>query len=381
MSRARNDSPAVSQLLILVGVVLILYFARAVLIPLALALTLSFLLTPLVVWLEKLRLRRVPAVALATLICFAALGGLGWIVAKQLLQVANNLPQYRLNIHNKVEALHSAPDSALGRASETVKEIGREFSEPDIYAEPQRTPASGVQPSAPGGSKHPPAVAPLPVQVVAAPPGGLQNLHEVLGPLLQPLGTAGMVVIFTVFILIKQEDLRDRFLRLAGVGQLHAMTLALDDAGRRISRYLLMQFLVDASYGVCFGAGLFFIGIPNAILWGVIAAVLRIVPYVGALAATAFPLIMALAVFNGWGPPVLVVLLFAFLELIASNVVEPWLYGAHRHLIARAAGDDGFLDDPVGMGGTCAGDSADGLCNCAGPLCAANVFSTCSSGG
>ncbi len=336
MSRARNDSPAVSQLLILVGVVLILYFARAVLIPLALALTLSFLLTPLVVWLEKLRLRRVPAVALATLICFAALGGLGWIVAKQLLQVANNLPQYRLNIHNKVEALHSAPDSALGRASETVKEIGREFSEPDIYAEPQRTPASGVQPSAPGGSKHPPAVAPLPVQVVAAPPGGLQNLHEVLGPLLQPLGTAGMVVIFTVFILIKQEDLRDRFLRLAGVGQLHAMTLALDDAGRRISRYLLMQFLVDASYGVCFGAGLFFIGIPNAILWGVIAAVLRIVPYVGALAATAFPLIMALAVFNGWGPPVLVVLLFAFLELIASNVVEPWLYGAHTGISSLA---------------------------------------------
>ena len=145
-----------------------------------------------------------------------------------------------------------------------------------------------------------------------------------------------MVLIFTIFILIKQEDLRNRFLRLAGVAQLNAMTLALNDAARRISRYLVMQFLVNTCYGICFGAGLFLIGIPNAVLWGVIAGVLRIVPYVGILTATAFPVALALAAFNGWGPPVLVVLLFALLELIATNVVEPLLYGAHTGISALA---------------------------------------------
>ena len=328
MARAQQNSSTLNPLLIMAGVVLILYFARAVLIPLALALTLNFLLTPLVMWLQKLRLSRVPAVALATLICIAALSGLSWVVARQLLQVANNLPQYRINIHNKLEALHAAPTNALERATESVQEIGRELSEPET-----NPPSSEPSPSVSKGQPNQP---PLPVQVVTSPPGGLQHLRQVAGPFLQPIGTTGMVLIFTVFILIKQEDLRDRFLRLAGVAQLHAMTLALDDAAHRVSRYLVMQFLVNACYGICFGVGLFVIGIPNAILWGVIAGVLRIVPYAGTLAATAFPLMLALAVFNGWGPPLLVVLLFALLELIAANVVEPWLYGAHTGISSLA---------------------------------------------
>ncbi|MGA8433154.1 MAG: AI-2E family transporter [Candidatus Sulfotelmatobacter sp.] len=328
MARAQQNSSTLNPLLIMAGVVLILYFARAVLIPLALALTLNFLLTPLVMWLQKLRLSRVPAVALATLICIAALSGLSWVVARQLLQVANNLPQYRINIHNKLEALHAAPSNALERATESVQEIGRELSEPETNP--------GSSEASRAASKDQSAQTPLPVQVIASPPGGLQYLRQVAGPFFQPIGTTGMVLIFTVFILIKQEDLRDRFLRLAGVAQLHAMTLALDDAAHRISRYLVMQFLVNACYGICFGVGLFFIGIPNAILWGVIAGVLRIVPYAGALAATAFPLMLALAVFNGWGPPLLVVLLFALLELIAANVVEPWLYGAHTGISSLA---------------------------------------------
>jgi predicted PurR-regulated permease PerM len=331
MSRARQDSPALNPLILLIGVILILYFARPVLIPLALALTLNFLLTPMVMWLQKLRMRRVPAVALVMLISIAVLGGLGWVVARQLLEVANDLPKYRLNIHNKIEALHFPVDSTLGRASESVKEIDREFSDSGTsYAtSPSSLPASKILPASQPQS-------PLPVQVVAAPASGLRYLRELLGPMLGPLGTAGMVLIFTVFILIKQEDLRDRFLRLVGVAQLHAMTLALDDAARRISRYLVMQFLVNACYGLCFGAGLFFIGIPNSILWGVIAGLLRIVPYAGALAATAFPVVLALAVFNGWGPPLLIVLLFAILELIASNIVEPWLYGAHTGISSLA---------------------------------------------
>lgn len=333
MSRSRQDSPTFNPLAVLIVVILILYFARAVLIPLALALTLNFLLTPMVMWFQKLPMRRVPAVALAMLIFVAAIGGMGWVVADQLLEVANDLPKYRLNIHNKIEAFHSPPNSALGRAAASINEIGKDFT--DAGTGPGSPAADGSGRGSQAKTASQPA-GPLPVQVVPAPASGLSYLRQVMGPALLPLATAGMVLIFTMFILIEQVDLRNRFLRLAGVGQLHAMTLALDDAAGRISRYLVVQFLINACYGICFGVGLFLIGIPNAILWGVIAGGFRIVPYVGVFMATAFPLALALAVFNGWGPPVLVVLLFALLELMATNFVEPWLIGARTGISSLA---------------------------------------------
>jgi predicted PurR-regulated permease PerM len=147
-----------------------------------------------------------------------------------------------------------------------VKEIGADFGEPPIA------------PSTPKAGGPPAEVAAVPVQIISPPATGLRYLGQMLTPLLKPLGTAGMVLIFTIFILVKQEDLRDRFLRLAGVAQLHAMTLALDDAAQRISRYLLMQVVVNLCYGLCFGIGVFLIGIPNALLWGVFAGLFRLVP-------------------------------------------------------------------------------------------------------
>jgi predicted PurR-regulated permease PerM len=332
MSRRRQESSTFSPLIWLAVVILILYFARAVLIPLALALTLNFLLNPMVMWLQRLHMRRVLAVAVVMVTSAAVVAGMGWVVSGQLLQVASDLPKYRLNIHDKIESLHLPPESTLGRAAESVKEIDVELGE---------SPATRPVPTGPQGpgtlkGGTPQAEPAVPVQIITPPATGLRYIGEVLGPLLKPFGTGGMVVIFTVFILIKQEDLRDRFLRLAGVAQLHAMTLALDDAAQRISRYLLMQFVVNSCYGLCFGIGVFLIGVPNALLWGVISGLFRIVPYVGALAATAFPLVLALALFHSWGPPVLVVLLFAFLDLVASNVVEPWLYGAHTGISSLA---------------------------------------------
>ena len=329
MNRARQESSNLNPMVWLAGV-LILYFARAVLIPLALALTLNFLLTPMVRWLQqRLGMRRVLAVAVVMLVSTAAVAGMGWIVAEQLLQVASDLPNYRLNIRNKIDGLHLRPESTLSRAAATVNEIDSDFFESQTAHNSQAAPPATLP-------KTPSPQAVIPVQVVTPTANGLQYLGEMLSPLLKPLGTAGMVMIFTVFILITQEDLRDRFLRLAGVAQLHAMTLALDDAAQRISRYLTMQFLVNACYGLCFGLGVFLIGIPNALLWGVIAGLFRIVPYVGALAATTFPFVLALALFQGWGPPLLVFLLFAFLDLMASNVVEPWLYGARTGISSLA---------------------------------------------
>jgi predicted PurR-regulated permease PerM len=331
MSRPRQESSPLNPLIWLAAVILILYFARAVLIPLALALTLNFLLMPLVIGLQRRGVRRVIAVAMVMLVSMAVVGGMGWVVANQVLQVASDLPKYRQTIRYKIEALHLPPESPLGRAADSVKEIGADFSEgPDA-----RNAQAG--PQTPVAKTGLPQMQPvIPVQVVTPPASGLQYLGQVLSPLLKPLGTAGMVLIFTVFILIKQEDLRDRFLRLAGVGQLHAMTLALNDAAGRISRYLAMQFVVNAGYGVCFGVGVFLIGIPNALLWGVVAGLFRIVPYAGALAATVFPLVLSLAIFHGWGPPVLVILLFACLDMVASNIVEPWLYGTHTGISALA---------------------------------------------
>jgi predicted PurR-regulated permease PerM len=332
MSRARQTSPTLNPLVILASVILILYFARAVLIPFAFALVLTFLLAPLVAWLEKVGLHRHFSVALAISISLGTLVGLGSIVSRQLLKVADDLPKYRLNIHNKIGALHYIPDSALGRATESLEEISNEIAEPGVATNPNAT--ASVPNSSPDKTAQ--STLPLPVQVVRPPARGLAYLRETLTPVTVPIGMAGMVFIFTVFILIKQEDLRNRLLRLAGVGQLHAMTLALDDATHRISRYLGLQILVNACYGVFFGLGLFFIGIPDAALWGVIAGMLRIVPYAGALAATIFPFILALAVFNGWGPPVLVVLLYFLLEFVAANIVEPWLYGAHTGISSLA---------------------------------------------
>ncbi|MGB8969658.1 MAG: AI-2E family transporter, partial [Candidatus Sulfotelmatobacter sp.] len=332
MNRSRPEAPALNPLVVLAGVILILYFARAVLIPLALALTLNFLLTPMVLWFQKLGVRRMPAVALVMLISVSVVAGMGWVVADQLLEVANDLPKYRLHIHNKIEALHFPPDSALGRAADSVAEIGKEFDSGPAPA----TPPAGLtaQPSPTKTASQLPS--PVPVQVVTPPASGLQYLGQMLGKALLPLGTAGMVLIFTVFILVKQVDLRNRVLRLAGVAQLNTMTLALDDASNRVSRYLVVQFLVNASYGLCFATGLFLIGIPNAILWGIFAGVFRIVPYAGVLTATTFPFVLSLALFDGWGPPVLVILLFALLELVATNLVEPVLYGARTGISALA---------------------------------------------
>jgi predicted PurR-regulated permease PerM len=333
MARSRQEWPSLSPFLWLAGVVLVLYFTRAVLIPLALALTLSFLLMPMVMWLQRRHLRRGLAVAIAVLIFAAAIGGMCWVVAGQLLQVANDLPRYRENIHSKIEALHLPQQSALGRAVESVEEIDLDFSAaPAAKSEPSSA-QSGAQASKGPLARIQPA---LPVQVVQPPATGLSYVREMLEPVFVPLGTAVMVLIFTIFILIKREDLRDRFLRLAGVAQLHAMTLALDDAEQRISRYLALQLAVNSCYGVCFGLGVFLIGIPNALLWGVIAGLFRIVPYVGALVASLFPFILALAVFHGWGPPLLVPLLFMLLDFFTSNVIEPWLYGAHTGISSLA---------------------------------------------
>jgi predicted PurR-regulated permease PerM len=310
--------------LVLFATIAVLYFAKEILIPFAFALILTFLLTPMVVLVQRLHLGRVFSVLTTLLVAIAAAGGIGWIIANQLVDVVNQLPLYRQNIHSKIEAFHVPATGELGHAADSVKEIVEELSVPPASSAakppPRQTRTRATAPAAP--------VSPVAVQMVE-PSGGWVNLRDLGAPVLAPLGRAGIVVIFTIFMLVKREDLRNRLLRLAGIGQLNLMTQALDDAAGRVSRYILMQFLVNAGFGALFGFGLYLIGVPYPVLWGVVAAILRIVPYIGTTVAAVLPIALSLAVFDGWFKPLLVFLLVASLELIIGNLVEPWLYGSH----------------------------------------------------
>lgn len=324
-------SSGIRNIAILVAVVAVLYLAREILIPLAFAVTLSLILAPAIRWLQKLRLGRVPAALLVMVMSIVGAGAIGWVIFTDLVDVANQLPEYRQNIHKKLEAIRAPSTGAVGRAAATVKELGKELSSPPAPVAPPSASDRAGQRSAPKA-----ASSPVPVQVVERPPNELLYVRDLIQPFLGPLGVFGMVVIFSLFLMIGHNDLRDRLFRLAGVRRLNVMTQALDDATRRVSRYLLLQVLVNAAFGVLFGTGLFLIGVPYAILWGTLAAILRIVPYLGALVAAALPLMLSLAVFDHWREPLLVFLMFGTLELVTANWVEPWLYGTHTGVSSLA---------------------------------------------
>jgi predicted PurR-regulated permease PerM len=264
--KLRSDTGAI----VLFGAIAALYFTREILIPFAFALTLTFLLSPVVALLQRLRTGRVVSVLTTVVVSIAVAGGIGWIIATQLVDVANQLPLYRQNIHAKIEAFHLPVTGQLGQAAESVKEIVKELTRSSaaspVLPPPRRNQKQRNAPTAP--------VSPMPVQIVQPPTSGWAALRDLGTPVLAPLGRTGIVVIFTVFMLLKREDLRNRLLRLVGLGQLNLTTQALDDAAGRVSRYLLMQFLVNAGLGILFGFGLYLIGVPYPVLWGVLAAIL-----------------------------------------------------------------------------------------------------------
>src|ERR1022692_661589 len=319
-------------MVMLFGTIAALYFAREILIPLAFALILTFILTPVVALLQKSRIGRIPSVVVTVLLTMAAAGCLGWIIAIQLVDVAKELPRYGQNIHAKMEALRIPTTGPLGLAANSLKEIARDLSSPGAPPPEPAPPAKNhTQSTAPGTPGLP-----LPVQIVQQPADGSEYLRGLIQHVLRLLGLTGLVLIFTVFMLIKRLDLTHRLFRLVGLGQINLMTQALDDAAQRVSRYLLMQILVNAGFGTLFGFGLYCIGVPYPALWGVVGGLLRIVPYVGTTVAAALPIALSLAAFESWLPPLLVFLLFASLELIIANFVEPWLYGANTGISSLA---------------------------------------------
>jgi predicted PurR-regulated permease PerM len=316
-------------LAVVVGVAAItaLYFARVVLIPFALALLFTFILTPVVKILERIHLRRIPSTLLVVLLTVGVCGAVGWMVAKQLSEVANQLPAYKSNIKARLGSLHWPANQSLDSASQTITEISKDLAASPIASQPG-SPAAAQSPIARSGSP----TRPVPVEVVKAPALPLESVQSVLGL----LGSAVIVLVFTIFMLIRREDLRNRLISLAGEGHLHLVTQTLDDASARVSKYLLLQCVVNTCYGIFIGVCLHFIGVPGALLWGVLAGVLRFLPYIGPPLGGIMPLLLSLAVFHGWTRPSIVLLLFIVTELVVSNFIEPMLYGIHTGISSLA---------------------------------------------
>ena len=306
-----------------------LYLGRDVFMPLALATLLSFALTPPMLWLRHY-IGRAAAAGVVVALAFTMAVGFGTVVASQMSGLANNLPTYQYHLETKLHALvdGAGGGSAIGRSVSMLMSLRAEADKPSD--------ADKVVPTA--GSKALPAGERPPVAVVVreATLGPVRIIRGVVASMLAPLATTGIVVLFVIFMLLNRELIRDRFIRLAGAHNLGRTTEALDEAAHRVSRYLLMQMMVNAVYGITIGVGLSLIGVPNAALWGGLAVVMRFIPYIGPWIAAAFPLALSVAVNSGWELLLWTGGLFLAVELITGNAVEPWLYRSRTGLSSIA---------------------------------------------
>ncbi|MCX6968386.1 MAG: AI-2E family transporter [Verrucomicrobia bacterium] len=296
--------------------ILTLYFGRDVLIPAALAGLLAFVFSPMATRLERW-IGRIAAVLFVVSILCAFIVGTGWILTHQLVDVGIKLPDYQVNIEKKIRAFQIPGGGAASRLLQMITELRKEL--PGAPEGTQKTPA----PEAATGNP------PMPVEIVRTPEtGAAQWIQKGIVFFLGPLGKTALVMLLLIFILMQREDILNRLIRLTGQGNISATTLALGDAGGRLARYLRFQLLVNITYGISVAIGLYFLGIPNAILWGGLAGLLRFIPYVGPWLGAAPPLALALAIAPNWVIPLLTFGYFIVLELINSNAVEPWLYGS-----------------------------------------------------
>jgi predicted PurR-regulated permease PerM len=298
-----------------------LYLGREVFVPIALAILLSFVLAPLVGLLQRWRIPRGVSVVSVVLLAFMSIFVVGGVIATQVAELAGELPRYQLTMREKIKSLRgtTATSGTLERAADVLQDLGKELNKP-------KDPAAGATPPTQGPAPGQEAK-PIPVEVRQPPPTALESIAALISPLLRPLTTTGIVAIFVVFILLQREDLRNRFIKLAGSHDLQKTTEALDDAATRLSRLFLIQLALNIAFGVAIGTGLWVIGIPSPVLWGILAAVLRFVPYIGAFISAVFPLTLAAAVDPGWSMLLWTVALFLVVEPLVGHVIEPVLHG------------------------------------------------------
>ena len=299
-------------------VLVALYVGREVFLPVVLAVLLAFVLAPVVDVLRRLRLPRVPAVILAVVVTLGIVLTLGSVIGLQLAGLVSDLPRYETTVRRKVESLK---EGGLGRIPDLLKNVGRQIEEAT-----KETPGTSTTPDQPGPK-------PTPVEVHEPDPSPLAVIRTVAGPLLEPLAMTGIVFVALIFILLQREDLRDRMIRLFGANDLHRTTAAMDDAARRLSRYFLIQLGLNATFGVVISLGLWGIGVPSPLLWGIFAALMRFVPYIGSFIAGALPVVLAAAVDpTGWSMALMTLGLFLITEPLWGHVIEPIIYGQNTGL-------------------------------------------------
>ncbi|HEY1684760.1 MAG TPA: AI-2E family transporter [Tepidisphaeraceae bacterium] len=353
---ARNTVPSnISRLVTLATIALvvtILYVAHTILVPLALAILFTFVLSPVVARLERWKVHRAPAVIGVVLICFMILLLIGWIVSGQLGNLADNLDQYRGNIAQKL--INLSPHSQTWmKFTRVASEVEEKFDKPTTQATTQSATQPTTMPISSDGKIAVSDDNPVPVAIVRSRSAPLDIMQEYLGYALGPLATAGLVIIFVIFILLRREDLRDRLIKLVAHGSLTITTQAIDDAAARISRYLTMQSLVNIGFGLIMGLSFWIIGIPNSFLWGLLCCIFRFIPYIGTWIAAIFPLGLSLAVFKTNGQFIATAIIYLAVELIIANFVEPYLYGSSTGLsevaVLLAAVFWAWLWGPIGL--------------------------------
>ncbi|HQT85523.1 MAG: hypothetical protein B7Z58_08260 [Acidiphilium sp. 37-64-53] len=313
--RTPTDPSKVMTLFVMI--VVTLYFGREVLIPIALALLLAFLLVPLVSLFRRMHLGRIPSVLLVVTVTIGILLALGSVIGSQIGSLAGDLPKYTTTIETKVNTLKAA---TLGRLTKLVQTN----NSPNATPSPASRSTASQSPSQPA---HAGKSAPAQAQPAPSATSRWGMAKEFLTPILSPLATLGIVFIVAIFALLQSEDLRDRLIRLLGADDIHRTTIAMDDADSRLRRYFLTQLTVNTAFGLVVGIGLFIIGVPNPVLWGVLSALLRFIPYIGSFISALLPIALAAGVEPGWSMALWTAALYVVVEGITGQAIEPLVYG------------------------------------------------------
>ena len=328
----------VNGLFIFLSVCAILYFGQQILIPIVLAILLSFLLSPLVRLLQKMKFPKTPAIVVVVFVAFTLLFGVAAVVATTLTNLAGDLPHYESNLREKARSLKFATSggNTIEKAANVLKDLQTELQKPD---QTSSTPSVAVKP--------------IPVELRESNFGPLDPVISVVAVLIHPMTQLGIVILMVVLILFNKEDLRNRLIRLIGTGDLNRTTLALDEAGHRLSKLFTAQILINVATGTFIAIALALIGIPGAILWGVLTAILRFVPYVGTLLSAVFPIIIAIAIGDGWSLALMTIGTVIAVEFIVGQILEPLFFGKMTGLspvaIVAAAAFWAALWGPIGL--------------------------------
>ncbi|SDC51538.1 AI-2E family transporter [Paraburkholderia lycopersici] len=330
---------------VITGVVVVcgLYFGRAVLIPITLSVLLSFLLAPLVTALRRFHVPQFLAILVAVLSTVLALAGVGALIAAQIYQLSASLPQYQEEIEQKVQTVQQKTvgraDSLMSRAATALQRVT------------PTPPPAPLQPRGRAARNQPQQ--PTPVEVHTPAPTPLQLAQRALAPVVAPLETGFIVLVVTIFILFQREDLRDRLISVFGSDDLHRTTTAINDASQRLSRYFVAQLGVNVTVGAVIALGLAGIGVPGALLFGAVAALMRFVPYIGIWIAAIMATIIAAATQPQWTMAVSTLIFFIVVDVVAGQFAEPMLYGRRSGLsplaVVVAAIFWSWLWGPVGL--------------------------------